>query len=61
MAILNCDYFSIARRGVVSFTAILPLEKPPDPPLAEELTDDSAEENDSENPLPKSDPDMTKI
>ena len=29
MAILNCDYFSIARRGVVSFTAILPLEKPP--------------------------------
>lgn len=29
MALINCDYFSMARRGFVSFNAILPLERPP--------------------------------
>lgn len=29
MAVFNCDYFSMARRGFVSFTAILPVERPP--------------------------------
>lgn len=29
MAVFQCDYFSIARRGFVSFTAILPVERPP--------------------------------
>ncbi len=29
MATMNIDYFSIARRGFVSFNAILPVERPP--------------------------------
>lgn len=36
MAIFNCDYFSMARRGMVSFTVILPVERPPigdEPPM----------------------------
>lgn len=31
MAILNCDYYSIVRRGLISFTAVLPVERPPVP------------------------------
>ncbi|MCE5188543.1 MAG: esterase family protein [Eubacteriales bacterium] len=31
MAAITCDYFSISRRGVVSFTAVLPVERPPLP------------------------------
>lgn len=29
MAILSCDYYSIARRGFIPFTAVLPTEQPP--------------------------------
>jgi len=29
MAIMNIDYYSVARRGFVSFNAILPVERPP--------------------------------
>ena len=29
MAVINCDYFSLARRGWISFTAMLPVERPP--------------------------------
>ena len=30
MAVISCDYFSMARRGFVSFNAILPVERPPE-------------------------------
>lgn len=29
MAILTCDYFSVARKGFLSFTVILPIDPPP--------------------------------
>ena len=29
MAVFNCEYFSLARRRFVSFTALLPIERPP--------------------------------
>jgi putative tributyrin esterase len=30
MAILSCDYYSLARKGIQSFAAILPVDLPPD-------------------------------
>lgn len=29
MAVLNCDYFSVARKGSISFSVILPIDPPP--------------------------------
>ena len=29
MAVLNCDYFSVARKGSISFSVILPVDPPP--------------------------------
>ena len=34
MAIIQCDFYSMARRGFVSFSAVLPVEKPPLPDQA---------------------------
>ena len=29
MAVLNCDYFSVTRKGFISFMVILPIDPPP--------------------------------
>jgi pimeloyl-ACP methyl ester carboxylesterase len=36
MAVITCTYFSVARKGRVTFNAVLPTELPPGPPSAKE-------------------------